>query len=106
VLESAVTGFGHEVRLNGGLVRVCNGRALAYRRRTSVKLDLRDLNADRKRCYSLSALECERGARFECRLSSSWFASKLRRLLKRSGPYYAEPYVFEQSFHFDPDALD
>lgn len=97
------------VRLNGGLANqmfeYAMARTVAHRRHTSVRLDFRSLEVDRKRCYSLGAWNVNATPAsnvdyFHLRLVGKW-----RRMLKGSGPYYAEPYVYEQSLSFDPDAL-
>jgi len=97
------------VRLNGGLgnqmFEYAMGRALAHRRHTSLKLDFRDLNSDRKRCYSLGALNVNATPASTVDLFRVRVAMELCRVLKRSPPYYARPVVYEQSFCFDPDAL-
>jgi Glycosyl transferase family 11 len=97
------------IRLQGGLANqmfeYAMARTVAHRRGTCVGLDFQNLSADLKRCYSLDAwnVNVTRASNLDhVRLQ---FARKWRRILKRSGPYYSEPYVCEQSFCFDPDAL-
>ena len=97
------------VRLNGGLANqmfeYAMARTVAHRRRTSVRLDFQYLEADRKRCYSLGAWNVNVTPASNLDYLRLRLAGKWRRMLKRSGPYYSEPYVYEQSFSFDPDAL-
>ncbi len=97
------------LRLNGGLANqmfeYAMARTVAHRRRTSVRLDFQYLEADHKRCYSLGAWNVNVAPASSLDYLRLRLAVKWSRMLKRAGPYYAEPYVCEQSFCFDPDAL-
>jgi hypothetical protein len=98
------------LRLHGGLgnqmFQYAMARTVALRRGTSVKIDLRALEADRKRCYSLGSWNVNATLASNIDVLRIRVAWKLYRVLKRSGPYYARPLVREQYHHYDPNALD
>jgi hypothetical protein len=96
------------VRLSGGLgnqmFEYAMARTVAHRRHTSVRLDFKYLKADRKRRYGLGAWNVN------TRPASSLDYLRVamggwRCVLKGPCPYYAKPYVYEQSFCFDSNAL-
>lgn len=97
------------VRLNGGLANqmfeYAMARTVAHRRQTSVRLDFQSLNADRKRCYCLGAWKINAAPASSVDYLRLRCVSKWHRMLNRPGPYYAEPYVSEQSFGFDSNVL-
>ncbi len=97
------------VRLNGGLgnqmFEYAMARTVAHRRRTSVRVDLLSLNADRKRCYALGAFKVQGKFASDIDLLSIRIAARLDRIFKPSKPYYAQRVVREQSICFDGDAL-
>jgi hypothetical protein len=98
------------VRLNGGvgnqMFQYAMGRTVAHRRRTSVRFDFRSLDGNARRCYSLGAWNVEAAPASMRDLLSVRIASCLERILMRGRPYYARHTVCEQSFSFDPDALN
>ncbi|MFB3916263.1 MAG: alpha-1,2-fucosyltransferase [Terriglobales bacterium] len=96
-------------QLNGGLgnqmFQYAFARAIAERRRTSVKLDFRALAADRKRCYALGAWNISARTASAFELFRVRLTNRLQRKLRPAAPYHERAIVREQAFTFDADAL-
>lgn len=95
--------------LKGGLgnqmFQYAMARTVAQRRGTTVKVDLRAFESDRKRRYSLDAWNVNAAPVSRVELLGLRLGMKVSRKLSRTRPYYTRPVVYEQSSCFDPDAL-
>jgi hypothetical protein len=82
------------------------GRTVAHRRRTLVRFDLSSLQVSPRRCYNLGVWNITATPASIRDLLPFRIAAPLERILKRTKPYYARHTVYEQSFNFDPNALN
>src|ERR1700686_5393329 len=98
------------VCLNGGLgnqmFQYAMARTVAHRRRTRVRFDFRSATSNPKRCYSLNAWNVEAEPVRGRDLLSVCIAARFEAVMRRERPYYARHIVCEQSYSFDPDALN